>query len=219
MDPLQAPPTFSWPEWLRQCHQAIEGKGGIVSVVDSDRAPTGEQRKIIRNRIGELQPWIIEATQEEKAAIVTQLLLAFPMQSSGETAATYRAKAYLDALHDVPAWAIDAGRRDWQDGKARDLGGGRPDFRFAPSPPVFRMYAVAHANIAWSEHYRLREILNAKIRKVPTKKQRARMAARLGQLSADLAESMAVDKSSEAQRQAERRARLQLGDIAKEAAK
>jgi hypothetical protein len=100
------------------------------------------------------------------------------------TCAKYRAKSYLDALKGFPAWAIDAARQDWING--RELTG-REDFQYAPAAPVFRKYAEEHAQPARGERHALRRILDARIINVPTEAQRVAMKLRFDALSRDLA--------------------------------
>ena len=182
-EPGHPPPRFLWPEWLRRLASALVSEAGLKNRIDSDLAPTDWQRKIMEARVNGLDAALTAATADEIAAIVTQLLLGFPMQGADETCTKYRAKSYLDALKGFPAWAIDAGCQDWNNG--RELTG-RENFQYAPTAPVLRKYAEKHAQPARSERHALQRILDARIVDVPTEAQRKAMKLRFDALSRSL---------------------------------
>ena len=155
-EPGHPPPSYLWPVWLRLLANVVVNEAGLKTRIDSDLAPTDWQRKIMEVRIDTLDVALTPATADEIAAIVTQLLLGFPMQGAGENCAKYRAKSFLDALKGFPAWAIYAACQDWNNG--RELTG-REDFQYAPTAPVLRKYAEKHAQPARRERYDLQRIL------------------------------------------------------------
>jgi hypothetical protein len=67
-------------------------------------------------------------------AVLAKMIMAYPMGAgSGELGAAARAESYLDALSDMPAWAIAAAVRRWNRGQAGDY-----NYSFAPAPAILR---------------------------------------------------------------------------------
>jgi len=68
-----------------------------------------------------------------RLAIVAQMLLAYPMPNASERTGKARAEAYLDALGDIPPFAIVEAVKLWNRGEAGDH-----DYTWAPAPAVLR---------------------------------------------------------------------------------
>jgi hypothetical protein len=70
----------------------------------------------------------------QRNAVLAKMIMAYPMGAgSGELGAAARAEAYLDALSDMPAWAIAEAVRRWNRGQA-----GEHNYSFAPAPAILR---------------------------------------------------------------------------------
>jgi hypothetical protein len=65
------------------------------------------------------------------------MLLAYPMAGGSAESGKARGEAYLDALDDVPPWAMAEAIRKWHRGEC----GPDHNYRFAPAPAELR-YAV-----------------------------------------------------------------------------
>lgn len=75
--------------------------------------------------------------RKQRLAIVAKMLLTYPMAGASTETGRARAEAYLDALDDVPPWALAAAVKAWHRGEA-----GEHDYRWAPAPAVLRAAAM-----------------------------------------------------------------------------
>lgn len=97
---------------------------------------TDEQRRqatTLRNEIQAIldSADIPEATKA-RLAILAKMLMAFPTANATFDAARARGEAYLDALDDIPPWALQDAVRQWNRGE------GEGNHDFAPSPARLR---------------------------------------------------------------------------------
>jgi hypothetical protein len=91
-------------------------------------------------------------------AKVTELLLSFAGQQMNEAGARARARGYITALEDLPAWAIAEACRCWLRGEA-----GEHNYNFAPAPPILRKIAESMASRVDTQMAMLERLLSAKI--------------------------------------------------------
>lgn len=77
-------------------------------------------------------------TRKQRLAIVAKMLLAYPVAGASTEAGRARAEAYLDALDDVPPWAISEAVKRWHRGQCGD----NHDYRWAPAPAVLRLVSL-----------------------------------------------------------------------------
>ncbi len=82
---------------------------------------------------------MISAPRSREAALglIGKMLLAYPMAGGSAESGKARGEAYLDALDDVPPWALAEAIRQWHRGEC----GPDRNYRFAPAPAELR-YAV-----------------------------------------------------------------------------
>jgi hypothetical protein len=76
-----------------------------------------------------------------RLAIVSKMLLAYPIAGASTETGRARGEAYLDALDDVPPWAVSEGVKCWHKGHCGDH-----DYRWAPAPAVLRKVALEQVN-------------------------------------------------------------------------
>lgn len=76
-------------------------------------------------------------TRRERLGIIAKMLLAYPVAGASPEAGKARGEAYLDALDDVPPWAIAEAVKRWHKGQCGDH-----DYRWAPAPAVLRAAAL-----------------------------------------------------------------------------
>lgn len=69
--------------------------------------------------------------------ILTKLIMGYSVGNSTEEAAQAKGEMYLDAIGDMPPWAIAAAVHRWNTGKA-DVAGHSINYSFAPAPAVLR---------------------------------------------------------------------------------
>ena len=72
--------------------------------------------------------------------MVSKILIAYPSAQMTEAKAAAMSEAYLDALADIPLWAIEGARKRWNRGEVDGLE--RANLAFAPSAPQLRLLAV-----------------------------------------------------------------------------
>jgi hypothetical protein len=102
---------------------------------------TADERKRIAAKVAELKALagFPGEHRAEKGAIVARLLMAYPLGGAAtEESGAARAGAYLDALDDVPSWAIGEATRRWNRGEA----GEGMNYSFAPAPAILRKLAL-----------------------------------------------------------------------------
>jgi hypothetical protein len=72
--------------------------------------------------------------RKPRLGLIAKLLLSYPVAGGGgERSGEARAEAYMDALDDIPAWALDQAIRGWHRGEV-----GEHNYSFAPAPAVLR---------------------------------------------------------------------------------
>ena len=100
---------------------------------------TADERKRIAAKLAELRDAAAPGGERgEKGAIVARMLMAYPMGNASEESGAARGAAYLDALDDLPAWAIADAVKRWNRGEA----GEGMNYNFAPAPAILRKLAT-----------------------------------------------------------------------------
>lgn len=127
------------------------------------------------------------AARKLRLGIVAKMLLAYPIASASTEAGRARAEAYLDALDDVPPWALAAAVRRWNRGEA----GEDHDYRWAPYPAVLRKLSLAELADLMPIKTQLENLLAAvspeeAIARPPTTEERAHVTGGFAKLKADL---------------------------------
>lgn len=126
------------------------------------------EREAIDSHLGNLRSLLSrtpEAAQDAEAetlVLVTKMLLVLPSQRTTETGAEAKGEAYMDALEDVPSWAVRAGLRNWYRGDCGTDERGKPyDYGWAPAPPILRRVALATVTPVRARTIELQRLLNA----------------------------------------------------------
>lgn len=122
---------------------------------------TDDERARIGASLVELRSIVLAADDAEnrkaRLALVTTLLLAYPMAGGSEASGRARAEAYLVALDDVPPWSIADGIKRWHRGEC----GADRNYRFAPSPAELREVAREPLSSAIDAIRHLEDVLAA----------------------------------------------------------
>lgn len=125
--------------------------------------PTEAQAIALRAHAAELRRRMTQTPEQDGSCaeatlvFVTKLLLALPRAKTNEVEAEAKAEAYMEALDDVPSWAVQAAIRNWH----RSGYGPDHDYRWAPVPSELRQAAETEA---WKSGHRIQiceSILNA----------------------------------------------------------
>lgn len=123
--------TIHWPGQPTQRYLA-----GGLKLTESERADAEAMRKAMLDVCHEGP-----AQQAEKArfALITNMLLAYPIAGASAETGRARGEAYREALAGVPAWAVSEAIKRWHRGEC----GEQHDYRWAPAPAVLRQAAVS----------------------------------------------------------------------------
>lgn len=125
-------------------------------------------------------------TRRERLGLIAKMLLAYPVANASKESGQARAEAYLDALDDVPPWALAAAVRRWNRGAA----GEEHDYRWPPAPAVLRKIAVAELEELRPIVLHLEQLLAAMSPEEaiarPTTEERAKVLDGFTKLQADL---------------------------------
>jgi hypothetical protein len=162
--------TLSLPEWLMRSvngltvgsEEVVRADGVkaklVIPTIRRSLAPTPAICSMIERRLDELRRAREAVDLDMAMAKVTELLLAFAGQAMNETGARARARGYITALEDLPAWAIADACRKWLRGEA-----GEQNYNFAPSPPVLRRIAEESASGVDHQIVQFERLLLAKV--------------------------------------------------------
>lgn len=160
--------TLWLPEWLQRSvngltvgSTAVTREDGVrammpVPTIRKSLAPSPQVRAVLSDRVDELDRSLTAIDIDMAMAKVTELLLSFAGQQMNEAGAKARARGYLTALEDLPAWAIAEACRRWLRGDA-----GEQNYNFSPSPPVLRKIAEQVTNLVRAQRDSLVRLLSA----------------------------------------------------------
>lgn len=134
----------------------------LVSTMSPDYPPviatalTSDEREQVRDMLAACDRSTARATRREIAGIVMQVLANYPSDGASRAIEDARAKNWIDALEDLPVWAIEAARLRWLRG---EVDGVNPDF--APKPARFREIVIACMAPIYERKSVLRKLLVA----------------------------------------------------------
>jgi len=151
---------------------------------------TDEERAQAERTLDRLRRELIAAddpkTRDQRLGIIGKMLLAYPIANASTESGRARGEAYLDALDDVPPWALAAAVRRWNRGGAGD----DHDYRWPPAPAVLRKIAVAELATLKPTVLHLENLLAAvpvdEAMKEPSPQERAYILDGFAKLKADL---------------------------------
>ncbi|HZP77546.1 MAG TPA: hypothetical protein VFB45_15485 [Pseudolabrys sp.] len=107
-----------------------------MKLTDEQRADA--QRALARMQL-EMTSDDAAETRKQRLGIISKMLLAYPIANASAESGRARGETYLDALDDVPPWALQGAVRCWNRGAAGD----EHDYRWPPAPAVLRKIAMA----------------------------------------------------------------------------
>lgn len=138
--------------------------------------PTGAQRRAIAQRVTDLrrlsEPGPVAATISTLGELIQEYA---PSRLDAETV-SIKAEAYLDAVEDLPAWAVREAVRRWRRG---DVSGDLQDLNFAPRPARLRRIASTIALAASGQALRLQRVLDAEPEEERSDEERAAISRRI----------------------------------------
>lgn len=119
----------------------------------------------------EANPQCAEAT----TIAVSKMTMVLAGRESGEFAAEAKGEAYMDALEDVPCWAVKEALRKWN----RSECGAKHDYKWQPVPSTLRELAMVEVYRVMAIRRRLGELLVAESIIEFTEEHRAAMMAKI----------------------------------------
>lgn len=119
---------------------------------------------------------------------VSKMLLVLPSRESGDLGGEAKGEAFMDALEDVPFWAVQEAMRKWH----RAEHGPKHDYKWQPAPATLRDLAMVETYKAMGIRRRLGELVNAEAQVEFTDEHRAEMRAKLSALVTGV---LSVDKT------------------------
>lgn len=170
--------TVQWPGQPIRTYLA----GGLKLTDQERREATSALERIKAATTADDQP----ETRKQRHAIVSRMLLTYPMTGASAESGKARGEAYLEALDDLPPWVIAAAVRRWNRGGA----GEDHDYRWAPAPATLRKIAIAELAEVKPIMLHLESLLAAVLPeeaiKRPTSEDRAYVVEGFQKLKADI---------------------------------
>src|ERR1041385_2953770 len=155
----------SLPAWVASRIASLESevqpdptsrKWRKVSTLPAKMALTMAERNELASHASDLRalcdrtPITDPDAMQETLRAVTQMMLVLPSTTQTELSAEVRGEAFIDAVDDLPPWAVRAAIRRWNRG---DCGlnqqGKAYDYHWCPAPAELR-------RIAWAQMFRVR---------------------------------------------------------------
>lgn len=184
--PAASLPTTPFSEpWLAKLRNAVGMANGRPILMSGCSIAELERARItglIARHKARLEPG--HNDRKAIAVVLAKLLAAFPAQAQSEAPAAQRVDAYFEALHGIPAWAVDEARKCIITGMAAECAGS-----FAPTPP--QLAAVCRRMLAQDTKIiaDLERILAAASEHGPSDAERERVSSGFDRLKADLLRS------------------------------
>lgn len=162
---------LSLPAWLQSSlrgltvgsievtrEDGIKARMVVPTIVRSLSLSTSA-RTAIERRAGELAAALVAFDTDALATHVADMLSGFTAQNLGEAAQRGRARSFLQALDDLPAWAVADACRRW----LRREAGTEFNYAFPPTPPILRELAMISRLRVATQLEQLRKLLNARV--------------------------------------------------------
>lgn len=141
--------------WLRSAKNALRREGDRWIL---NEPLTTEQRTGLTNLVESLNSRLCVRPTDERARTVevAKLLSGFPVGRDGEMATELAMQQYLEAVEDVPAWAVSEARMAIVKGQFGEM-------KWAPTPAQFASAARARMHQAESDLSDLKRIVGADV--------------------------------------------------------
>jgi hypothetical protein len=95
------------------------------------------------------------------SAMIAHLLMKGSGQKLDKEAAEALTEDYLDAIEDLPAWAVREALRKWNRAESIRLDGKPHDFNWRPTPPTLRRLAQHETTAVKAQKMQLEKLLDA----------------------------------------------------------
>jgi len=139
------------------------GKHREVPVLPRSLILGKEQKILVEHHIAALD-WIMEMTPEAGADFgeattiaVSKMTMVLAGKEAGELASEAKGEAFIDALEDVPSWAVQEAMRKWH----RAEYGPKHDYKWQPAPATLRELAMIEVYRVKGIRRRLADLVRA----------------------------------------------------------
>jgi hypothetical protein len=155
------PSLPAWVElriaWLKVESQADRktGKWREVPTLPASLTLTVAEREELRRHVADLHalcrpPESDSCVQANTLVLLTKMMMVLPAMTQNEFSAEARGEAYMEALADLPTWAVQAAIRSWNKGAAgKKPNGEEYDYHWCPAPAEL-------LRISWELMFRVR---------------------------------------------------------------
>jgi hypothetical protein len=144
IEPIQ-PPDVRRPARLSKLPQWVEQRLTVLRREAQPDPTTGKHREVpVLPRsliLGKEQKMLPEAGAdfgEATTIAVSKMTMVLAGKEAGELASEAKGEAFIDALEDVPSWAVQEAMRKWH----RAEYGPRHDYKWQPAPATLRELAM-----------------------------------------------------------------------------
>lgn len=169
----------SLPVWLERCSGALAnvnqrdeaGQHRRVDTLPAKLIPSSSERAAIVQHVARLsrfldldQPITLRDREMDNASalgVMIAALLAKKGQRMDAAVSEALTEDYLDALDDLPAWAVREAIRKWNRAESAQLDRKPHDFNWRPEPPTLRRLAFIEFAVVKDRIDKLSRVLNA----------------------------------------------------------
>lgn len=209
----------SWPAWLQQRSAAVEsvaqadpnhnGSHRAMLTLPANLILSAAERRMVEGHRAELarfldldQPFEMReqmlSNSQAHGVMIAGLLIKGGGIKLDQQSSDQLTEDYLDAIEDMPAWAVREALRKWNRAESPKLDPKQPhNFNFRPAPPILRQLAYLELWTVKSRIQDLEKVLNAVPRIEFSDEHRLEMLTRLQGLVADKPLAMPTSEAAE----------------------
>jgi len=132
---------------------------------------TAREREVLERHVTEIEslcappPAGDRGAEQEMLAVLTKMMFTLSSTVQSEISAEARGEAFLEALDDLPAWAVRAGVRRWNRGECGlNERGEVYDYHWCPAPAELRRVALAELKRVKMRAHQAQLLLRAECR-------------------------------------------------------
>jgi hypothetical protein len=135
--------------------------------------------------------------EKEMLAVLAKMMITLHAPAQSELSAEARGEAFLEALEDLPPWAVRAAVRHWNRGACGlNEKGQAYDYHWCPAPAELRRVAVTELNRMKVRAHQVKLLLCAQPREEYGEDHRRKMRERFAELASQLRASLVGSNGS-----------------------
>ncbi|MGE5534106.1 MAG: hypothetical protein ACM3W7_01180 [Acidobacteriota bacterium] len=204
--------TPSWPAWVALRIDSIKtehlrdtttGRWKPTPTLPSHLVLKASEREMLELYVEETEklcnrtPVVDPDATKEMLAVLTKMMITLHASAQSELTAEARGEVFLEALEDLPPWAVRAAVRCWNRGECgRNEKSQNYDYHWCPAPAELRQVALAELNRVKVRAHQAKLLLRAVPREECSDEHRRRMCERLTELSLRLRTSLVGSNGS-----------------------